>query len=236
MENHDKKFNPFDYPEVSQLFEDLLDRLFEESGRGALLIATAYVDEHLTKLIESVLPKDISKNHKDRLFKYPGQLSSFSSKIELAYIFRLINKNIYSSLNSLRKIRNDAAHSSIKFQLHELNEKLKSIYDLGPGISTFIKNISTKELVDHKIDRVKKILETSELDDESRQEILENTFREKEKLEIMERQIPFWELAYGLSFLCGVIAYEKSKISILTKDIYTLSSLLKNSETKTLTD
>lgn len=100
-------------------------------------------------------------------------------------------------------------------------------------MSNFIKEISTRALFNHKIDTVKKILDTSELNDESKQDILEKTFKDKDKIEIMEKQIPFWELAYGLSFLCGVIAFEKNKITILTKDINTLSSLLKQNVTLT---
>lgn len=228
MEKQSTNFNPFDYPEIQQLFGDLLDRLFEESGRGALLIATAYVDDHLTKLIEMVMPADLSKNHKDKLFKYPGQLSSFSSKIELAYVFRLISKNIYDSLNSLRKIRNDAAHSPTKFELHELNEKLKLVYNLGPGFSNFIKEISTKALMTHKLGTVKKILDESGLNDESKQEIFEKTFNDKEKIKRLEQEIPFWELAYGLSFLCGIMLFERNSINELTKSMNTFSSLLKD--------
>ena len=68
-------FSPFDYPEIHELFSDLFKELFNESGRGAILISTTYVEQHLTKLIEAVLPADISKKEKERLFLYPGPLS-----------------------------------------------------------------------------------------------------------------------------------------------------------------
>jgi hypothetical protein len=44
-------FSPFDYPEIHELFSDLFKELFNESGRGAILISTTYVEQHLTKLI-----------------------------------------------------------------------------------------------------------------------------------------------------------------------------------------
>lgn len=222
-------FSPFEHTEIKKLFGDLLDTLFDESGRGAVLIATTHVDDHLTKLIESILPPDISKNQKDRAFKYPGQLSSFSSKIELAYVFRLINKNLYDSLNALRKIRNDAAHSHSKFELNDLNEQLKQVYDLGPGIPSFIKDVSSKALIQSKMDIVKKNLNESDIPEESKNEIFEKKFKgNKDTVEALEKQVPFWELAFGLSLLCGLIVYFKDKHTLLVKDMNIWSDLVKD--------
>lgn len=222
-------FKPLEYPEIKKLFIDLLD-LTEESGRGALLVATAHVDDHLTKLIEEILPNDLSKTHKEKLFKYPGQLSSFSSKIELAYVFRLINKTLYDSLNALRKLRNDAAHSPSKFELHELNHKLRLIYELSPGFSNHIKEISSRALIDHKTTVVKDALKDVELSEEDKKKIFDQTFQDKEKIALMGKQVPFWELAFGLCFLCGLIVYHKEKIRELTIDMSVLSNLVKDEE------
>lgn len=220
-------FNPFDFPEIKELFSDLWCSIFDESGRGAILIATAHVDNHLTKLIEAMLPSDISKNHKERLFKYPGHLSSFASKIELAYVFRLISKNLYDSLNILRKIRNDAAHSHSKFELHELNEQLKMVYELGPGFANFIKEVSSKAMIDDKITAIKKELDLTGWTEDEKKKFVIEMFSEDDKKEALKKQIPFWELIYGLSFLCGLLAHDKQNITRLTNNINTLAELLK---------
>lgn len=220
-----RDFNPFDYPEIKVLFDELNSSLYTESSRGALLIATAHVDDQLTKLIEAVLPKDLTKNHKDRLLKYPGHLSSFSSKIELSYAFRLIGENLYDSLNALRKVRNDAAHSNSKIELSELNEKLKSVYNLGPGFSNFIRELSASAMLNYKIEGVKNVLNKLNWSPEKKQETLKKKIKEKANMELMEKQLPFWELVYGLTFLCGLLAYEKASILKLTKEIETLSDL-----------
>lgn len=55
------KFNPLQYPEIKELLNELYDKLLSESGRGAVLIGTAYVDDHLTKFIASLLPVRIKK-------------------------------------------------------------------------------------------------------------------------------------------------------------------------------
>ena len=48
--------------ELIDVHRKLYESLFKESGRGAILIATAIVEEQLLKLIEVVLPPDITKN------------------------------------------------------------------------------------------------------------------------------------------------------------------------------
>jgi hypothetical protein len=226
--NNTKKFKPFEYPEVKQTFYDLFDTLFSESGRGAILIATAHVEEHLTSLIVSVLPKTLSNKHKDKLFKYPGQLSSFSSKIELAYIFRLVNKNLYDSLNTLRKIRNDAAHTCLNFQLQKLNKELKSIYELGPYFANFIYEISTNALLQHKVAAIKEVIENLDLTEQEKKDIAVKILTDENNIKTMEEQVPFWELLFGVTFLCSLITHSKYAICELTQDVLTLSDLLKN--------
>src|SRR5690625_229872 len=221
------QFNPFNYSEVKQLFITLLTTLPDESGRGAILIATSHVEDHLTKLIEAVIPETVSRKNKKRLFSYPGNLSSFSSKIELAYIFRLINKNLYNSLNALRKLRNKAAHNSSKFELLELNEELKSIYELGPGLSILIRQVCNQIIVDQKSDQIRSLLISEPtLSIADKKKIFEEIFSKTENIEIMEKQVPYLEMAFGLSFLCGLIVYNKIKIIKLTNDIKVFSDLL----------
>ncbi|MEP5944878.1 MAG: hypothetical protein ABJ356_09975, partial [Balneola sp.] len=93
-------FSPFDYEEIRSLRIKLIKEAFNESNRGFLLVGTAYVEEQLTKLIDDFLPNQ-SKSYRKKLFEYPGQLSSLSSKIELAYCFRIIGEKLYNSLNIL---------------------------------------------------------------------------------------------------------------------------------------
>jgi DNA-binding MltR family transcriptional regulator len=222
--------SPFDYPEINELFNKLLDNLLSESGRGALLIATSHVDEHLTRLIEAALPKSLSKNHKDKLFKYPGPLSSFSAKIELSYAFRLIDQNFYNSLNALKKLRNEAAHSSRSFELFELNERMKAVYDLGPAVPSVVREIGIKMMLESKFASIKRMFERHKLDEQSQQRVMEGILNDEQKMKSLERESPFWELLYGLCLICGFIVYEREKISSLTENINTWSDILGNAK------
>jgi len=225
-QTNDKSFDPFKYPGIKELFSTLIDSLFEESGRGAILIATAHVEEHLTALLEAVFPEDMSNNSKKELLSYPSPLTSFASKMKIAYAFRLITKNLYDCLNALRNVRNDAAHSSSKFELHTLNEKLKRIYNFGPGISDFIRTVSQKALLHNKMDRIQQILDESSLDAADKQKIVDNLFKDEQRMESLERQVPFWELVYGLTFLCAMIADQKERLTTLTRNIHSLTDFI----------
>lgn len=219
---------PFEHPGIVTLFGKLRECLFRESGRGALLIATTYVEEYLTKLIENVVPKTISQNHKDRIFKYPGHLSSFASKIELAYVFRLITKDIYDCLNALRKLRNNAAHKIDNFELHELNKELKAVYNLGDGIPTFTKEMSFKLLLHEKFSIIQDHYKDSNFSEEELNIKAKEILTEEKFLKAFEKQIPFWEMIVGISLLCWIMIYEAEQIASLTKDMNTWGGLNKS--------
>jgi DNA-binding MltR family transcriptional regulator len=210
-------FSPFDYPEIHELFDRLFDELFKESGRGAILISTTYVEQHLTKLVESVLPADISKKDKDRLFSYPGPLSSFAAKISLSYAFRIIDKNLYDSLNALRSVRNEAAHSPTAFSLHELNDRMKNVYNLGPSIPNHIRKQATEAMMSLKFDTLNTVFDEHNLTEEERREQVKRILDKPETIETLEKQVPYYELVCGLCFVCGVMSYQREKLLSLTK-------------------
>lgn len=212
------------YPEVKEVLGHFFDKLLDESGRGAILIGTAHVEEHLTMLIENVLPSN-KKTYKTRLLNYPGPISSFSAKIELSHAFRLIDSNLYNALNALRKVRNEAAHSSSHFILTEMAQQIKLIYSLGPGVPEMIKQQATEALVKAKAENIRQIFHKNEVKPDIQKKIIDDLLADKDKLEVLNSQVPHWELIYGLSLLCGLIAHEKSRLSLLPEN-YTWGSFL----------
>jgi DNA-binding MltR family transcriptional regulator len=91
--------------------------LSEETDRGCALMAAAYLDFELQRLLEATFleNKKISKV----LFDYNGPLSNFSSKIDIAYMMGLISDLARRDLHILRKIRNDFAHRHEKFDFEQ---------------------------------------------------------------------------------------------------------------------
>jgi len=222
------EFKPFEYPEVQKLFGDLCDQLLSESGRGALLVASAQMDDQLTQLIDAFLPKEMTSKDKKRLFKYPGHLSSFASKIELAYAFRLIDGSLYNCLNALRSLPNDAAHTTSNFELHELSEKLKSIFNLGSGFQGSMSHLAKEAFLKMKLNLLKDYLDESGLELEDRKRIFFDAVKNEEVIASLEKQVPYWELITGLSFLCGLIVLHKKRLQKLVASNILFSDLIKN--------
>ncbi|MCL4534996.1 MAG: hypothetical protein M1370_07560 [Bacteroidetes bacterium] len=87
------------------------EELQNESARGAVLIAAAFLDAQLRNL----LSRSFVKNPKivKKLLgtgREHAPLSSFSSRIDAAYCLGLISESMYDDLHRIRDIRNNFAH------------------------------------------------------------------------------------------------------------------------------
>lgn len=87
----------------------------EESDRGCVLVAAAFLDEALELLLRSKMSKDpsIVKASIEPLFTGIGPLKSFWAKTELCRVFRLIPEYEYADLTRIRSLRNLFAHSYV---------------------------------------------------------------------------------------------------------------------------
>ncbi|BDS07399.1 hypothetical protein NT6N_24390 [Oceaniferula spumae] len=83
-------------------------RLHQEGERAAMIIGVSKVDNLLCDLIK--LQLIAPKTKQDNLFDPDRPLGSFSSRITLASRMGLIDKNVESCLQVIRRIRNDFAH------------------------------------------------------------------------------------------------------------------------------
>lgn len=101
--------------------------LSQETDRGCALMAAAYLEYELEKLIKSNLVND--KKVLKVLFSSNGYLATFSSKIDLAYMLGLISPDVRSDLHILRKIRNEFAHNpeSFGFEKEEISHRCNEL-------------------------------------------------------------------------------------------------------------
>lgn len=87
-----------------------LDKEFEgQSERGIAIVGASFLDGLLQALFEVFLLVD--EKVTPTLFDPFNSLSTFSSKIKLAYCLGLISKHEHDYLNTVRKIRNIFAHN-----------------------------------------------------------------------------------------------------------------------------
>jgi len=80
--------------------------LSEESDRGAAILGASYIEERLREMLLNFM---IQSDESEKLLN--RQLSTFDSRISLAFGLGLINRDEYLSLDLLRKIRNEFAHN-----------------------------------------------------------------------------------------------------------------------------
>ncbi len=184
------------YPELNF---DMILKLTNESDRGAVLIGTSKIEEFLESFILKILPNN-SKRYTKRLIEYPGPLSSFSSKIELLYAFRYINHQFYVSLNKLRKLRNEAAHSYQNFHLLDKTELIQQINEFEEDISYVVSELSMNNLLEIKKKKLEKIYQKKGFATDY--EYIEKTLSDFKASEGGLEEHRIWQLSYGVVFMC----------------------------------
>src|ERR1700681_1012641 len=94
---------------LSAEFDALVDQLRAESDRGCVLVAAAFLDNALEVLIRAALIDD--QKALDKLVEYPGPCATFAARSDLAYCLGLIDTATHADLRTIRRIRNEFAHS-----------------------------------------------------------------------------------------------------------------------------
>jgi DNA-binding MltR family transcriptional regulator len=113
--------------------DDFGDTMNSESHRGCVLIGCHVLDIALEHRIRSRLVRRrvVLRKAVNPLFESTRPLSSFWSKIQLAYALNLLDDWVYDDLETIRRIRNALAHSHDSFSfdapvIQELVHELQS--------------------------------------------------------------------------------------------------------------
>jgi len=97
----------------TRTFFDIIREIEGGSPRAVAVVAAAFVEEHLTKLIRWRLIKEKIKSDVDlqkQIFRPGGPLGDFGNKISLAYLMGFITKEAWKELDIIRTVRNEFAH------------------------------------------------------------------------------------------------------------------------------
>ncbi len=97
----------------SDLFDAFADDVIgERSGRLLVIIGSSKVDDLLFEILNLyLLPKRSKASDQDELLDGDRPLSSFSARIKMCCRLGLIDETMYLSLERLRALRNQSAHS-----------------------------------------------------------------------------------------------------------------------------
>ncbi|WP_263602363.1 hypothetical protein [Chryseobacterium sp. PET-29] len=100
---------PEEFRKSQMEFLTIRNELTKESDRGCVLLASSHLDFMLEKLLYSKLIG--SKKQKKQIFDFNGPLGTFSSKIIMSYSLGLLPPLAQQDVQTIRKIRNEFAHS-----------------------------------------------------------------------------------------------------------------------------
>ncbi len=89
----------------------LAAKLFAESDRSVVVLSATILDDTLARLIGRRIGVDPAEKEFEHIFRTEGPLGSFSHRIEIAYLFNLIDDVTYKELHIAREMRNACAHS-----------------------------------------------------------------------------------------------------------------------------
>ena len=92
-------------------------QMLEERGRGAVLVGVARVDAALEHLLQALMAPAPIRG--DGLFLPDRPLGSLGAKVALARRLGLIDSAVERALSTLRKLRNDFAHSAESASLND---------------------------------------------------------------------------------------------------------------------
>jgi len=221
---------PFlEHPEVRSFFENEMLTLINESDRGAVLVAASILDQQMRHLFEAVATSELSKSKLSRILDYPGPLSSFSAKVEIAFLCRLIDAQLFNSIQRFKKIRNEVAHSPQSFALKNHEKELFEIYDLADGLpslirertgnlilQSFVENLSEKEATFG--DRTIKLFENAT-------EILEAIRDSSDAMDTFEERLHRVELGFAIGIISGLIIFHRDKAREVLDQTKLISSL-----------
>lgn len=107
-----------------------------ESDRGCALMMASFLEDQLFHLLSESFVDD-PKTIKG-LLTGTGGLSSFSARIDMAYLLGIITPMIRHDLHLIRKIRNEFAHNPgrLSFSDHDIIQRCKELsFNILPNLS-----------------------------------------------------------------------------------------------------
>lgn len=90
------------------LYSKFIDILNGENDRGAVLSSGVFLEESLEKMLKAFLA-DCSST-KDLLNGFSTPIGSLGAKAKLSYSLSLLDKDLFLTIEIIRKIRNEFAH------------------------------------------------------------------------------------------------------------------------------
>jgi hypothetical protein len=105
--------------------EKILKIISGEDFRFLPVIFCSFADEQLEAMFRREIPESIPGGRSSILSGFGG-LSRFSQRIQIAYAFDWMSRDLLEEANKFRKIRNDVSHS---WDIEDVRPKLIALFD-----------------------------------------------------------------------------------------------------------
>lgn len=205
-----------EHPDSQDFFDRTYSLLIEEADRGCVLLGVSLLDEELNKMFRSLVPEDTSNKRIKEIFDGKNVFGSLSSKLDIAYVCRLLPADVVNCLHLLRKLRNKLAHEASTFSINENLDQIYEIFNKTSGNLTagmaklsgqfvygqFIDKVMD---TDHPTDKDKKLFDSKE----EAYAFLETNDNVQKAL--FEQRIKVM-LVIGIASLGGLIIFHREKI------------------------
>lgn len=119
--------NDLAFQRMDEVFE-FRQSLNAETDRGCALMAAAYLEAELQKLLAKYFVNNEAVQKE--IFGHSRPLGSFSSRIDIAYLLGLIGPNAHRDLHLIRRVRNEFGHvpTPIDFNDPALASRCNELY------------------------------------------------------------------------------------------------------------
>jgi hypothetical protein len=117
------------------------EELRKESERGAVILAFAWMDDELTRVLKKFCAPSLHSSDKgDELFGTGRPIGDAATKIDLVFRLGLIQEHTHKSLHLVRKLRNDFAHlsSRLSFETNSVRDRIRTLFDLQSDMTDAI--------------------------------------------------------------------------------------------------
>lgn len=193
------------------------------------MIGAVHVDFHLRKLFEEFAPRDITRSKLQRILDYPGPLSGMCAKADVAYLARLLPRDLCQAIHHLRRVRNEVAHSPDSFRLADHEDRIRKMYHIGPGFPVGINRWACELILHTAVQNILKLKHP--LSDEERpafaspEEVFDYLSKSPEALAVLEEKRPRWELGLGVALICSLIVHKRERTVAVLGDNKLIASL-----------
>jgi DNA-binding MltR family transcriptional regulator len=126
---------------LSEQISDLIKNIRNLQARTHAeigIVGAAMLEEQLLRALLTKM-RPLNAKLKNKLFDGYGPLSSFSAKIDMSYALSTVTKEQHDDLNTVRKIRNDFAHSKspVNFDSPQIRAHFKQFKTAEPNEADF---------------------------------------------------------------------------------------------------